>query len=92
MFTNHYSSQLNPVTNVTDIEVAEKLFAAKYITENITKTERILNSDVFDSVKEEYQELLHTMIHQYHTLSAHDFLAAHNFHVVDIEQTTIKEN
>ena len=35
---------------MTDIEVAEKLFVAKYITENITKTERILNSAVFDSV------------------------------------------
>ena len=74
------------------ILMTKTMFAAKYITENITKTERILNSDVFDSVKEEYQNLLHTMIQQYHTLSAHDFLAAHNFHVIDTEQTTIKEN
>lgn len=72
---------------MTDIEVAEKLFAAKYITDNITKTERILNSAAFDSVKEEYQNLLHEMIQEYHTLSAHDFLAAHNFHVIDMEQT-----
>ena len=78
------SAKLKQFTGVTTKSLAEKLFAAEYITQNIRKSERILRSEAKESVKEEYQQLLHEMIQQYDELSAHDFLAKYNFHVVDI--------
>lgn len=79
------SAKLKSFTDVTTKSLAEKLFAAEYITQNIRKTERILQSKAKESVKEEYQKLLHEMIQQYDELSAYDFLAKHNLYVVDIK-------
>ncbi len=78
------SAKLKSFTGVTTKSLAEKLFAAEYITQNIRKTERILRSKAKETVKEEYQKLLHEMIQQYDELSEYDFLAKYNFYVVDI--------
>ena len=78
------SAKLKVFTDITTKSLAEKLFAAEYITQNIRKTERILQSKAKESVKEEYQKLLHEIIQRYDELSAHDFLAKYNFYVVDI--------
>ena len=79
------SAKIKQFTDVTTKSLAEKVFAAEYLTQNIRKTERILRSEAKESVKEEYQKLLHEMIQQYDKLSAYDFLAKYNFYVVDIK-------
>ena len=79
------SAKLKSFTNVTTKSLAEKVFAAEYITQNIRKTERILHSKAKETVKEEYQKLLHEMIQHYDVLSAYEFLAKYNFYVVDIK-------
>ena len=79
---NH--NRLDPITKVQDLETAEALFAAQYITEKIQKVSKFLHDGISEDVTEEIQTELNALIRDY-TRSPREFLASNHLHVITID-------
>lgn len=79
-----HENSLDALTSgVTDMVLAEKIFAAHYFIGNLKKINRILNDDTVVSIaKEDYIRERNEMINDYNTLAAKEFLNKRDFYVV----------
>ena len=76
-------NSLSELIQVSNIEEAEKLLAAKYYTEYVKKCERnIKNPENSSFVQKEYQEEINTMTKQYLKENPKEFLRLNDFKVI----------
>ena len=77
-------NSLSELIKVSNIEDAEKLFAAKYYTEYIKKCERnIKNTENSSFIQKQYQDEIDTMTKQYLEENPKEFLRLNDFKVIE---------